>query len=175
MKIIRRAEMRMDWQNQQQKALANFYVDVKIRQYNLETAFGEKNRQKFKELAITEGPDFRPFVVSFPPQGTENLMKEMQPYLGSLSAHEQTVISFYLNYAGLFEIYYARLGSDEFVALPKHRKIGAFETFFDIADNVAVLCPTVIKAMRDKHDSVESLDAESDRLIKRNFIPVARR
>ena len=66
----------------------------------LETAFGEKNRQKFKELAITEGPDFRPFVVSLngmkPPQGTENLMKEMQPYLGSLSAHEQTVISFYL-------------------------------------------------------------------------------
>lgn len=48
MKIIRRAEMRMDWQNQQQKALANFYVDVKIRQYNLETAFGEKNRQKFR-------------------------------------------------------------------------------------------------------------------------------
>ena len=71
-----------------------------------------------------------------------------------------------MNYAGLFEIYYARLGSDEFVALPKHRKIGAFETFFDIADKVAVLCPTVIKAMRDKHDSVKSLDAESDRLIK---------
>ena len=174
-KVFDWVSARADRKNRRREALASFFVDVKIRQDVVRKVFSEKNLEVCLKLVEEDGDDLRPFVVSFEARSVENLLREVQPFLGSLPERELAAASFYISYAGLLETYYGRLGSDEFVGLSPRRKQNALRNCFDIAKEAGICCSEVIDAMTSgerfkksrRSGFMTTLDEESNRIISK--------
>ena len=135
------------WRKKRKEALIFLMADVLTTKYNVREIFTEKTLD-YVHGEIDRDKKFRPYSVSYE---LEPAPEGIVTYLASLPKIEIALISRYLMRSGLYKKYYENALSDEFAALPVHRKHAAFDHLSMMAERVEDICDNLIPVLEKGH------------------------
>ena len=136
-----------NWRKKRKEALIFLMADVLTNKYNIREIFTQKNLNYMHD-EIERDKKFRPYAVGYE---LEPAPENIVGYLASLPKIEIALISRYLMHSGLYKKYYENAISDEFAALPVHRKRSAFKHLSTMAERVEGTCDDLIPVLEKNH------------------------
>ena len=150
------------WRKKRKEALIYFFVEVLANKRNASTICSKEEKYSLLRKIETNSK-FRPYVESYEVQSSP---ENITDYLASLSEYEIALVSSYIEHSGLYQNYYTKLGSDEFVELPPSRKKNVAKVLFDLATNLDLLCEKLIYTLKKRHSFLTYVEEQHHRLNK---------